>query len=1098
MKTKHLLYVMAILVSMAFLVSGVRAEGPKKGQQGLRSSASSPSPIRTYLNINNISTVLKNDGIADINASEDNSGFVFPKGSRKTAIYESGFIWGGKIAGETRVGGSAYRSGLQGGKILSVNNPESPDLPKNRIYRVRPDYKTGDLSSEVKDEGGSADAIRAQYEKDWNEWPAADGAPYEDKNNNGQYDPATDVPGVKGADQTVWFVANDLNSGKTKDLYGANPMGIEIQVTAWGYSQQGALGNMIFKKYVIINKSNDTFQDMYVSQWSDPDLGNSTDDYAGCDTTLSLGYVYNANAADATYGDLPPPAAGFDFFQGPIVPSSGSTAIFKGKVISGYKNLPMTAFYYFARGDATVTDPTQGDYQGTLQFYNFLQGRIGLTGAFFTDPNTNRPTTYALAGDPVTRSGWVDGQLIPPGDRRIGLASGPFIMAPQDTQEIVVAELAAGAITGVDRLSAIGLLKFYDKQAQLAYDNFFDLPTPPPAPSVVVSELDEEIILNWGSNLTAVSATESSDSKGFKFQGYNVYQLPSASATIDAAKRVATFDVVDGIGKIEDQVFDATSGVVAKRVRQFGNDTQIKRFISIKTDEIRGGAPLVNGIRYYFAITAYSFNPDLNAVPNNLENPLAIFTIVPHSSNPGVRYEVSYGDTVQNVNHTVTSGTKSDGQVLPLVVDPTKTTGHTYKVTFSTVSNKSVWSLQDVTANKALLTNQSNQNDDPTHAIVDGMQVKVIGPPLAFKSNASNEAAGIVEVKYGGEALPTSGYDGAGREFNGNTVWHSGNWAGPSGSPHDRYYIGGGGGDGSLGRITRYINFAVPHDYELRFTAQGGFAVYAFTDDKVCTVPFEIWDIGIGTPDDPSDDRRMIPLIVENDSTKPVWGWANGTDAAFGFAASDWIYFMDPIDKVPGSVSYDKFAAKCQAVGGAGKIYDATGNDYYADFHGGFVYPIGRVIVCDLDGDGNMPPAGTVVRFLTTKPNTAQDEFTFVAPAVTNDQTLAKDDVKEINVFPNPYYGVNTEELNKYQRFVTFNHLPDQATIRIFNLAGVLVKTIEHNSVGSQFERWSLANESGLPVASGLYIAYIDMPTVGTTKVLKIAVVQERQILDRF
>ena len=85
---------------------------------------------------------------------------------------------------------------------------------------------------------------------------------------------------------------------------------------------------------------------------------------------------------------------------------------------------------------------------------------------------------------------------------------------------------------------------------------------------------------------------------------------------------------------------------------------------------------------------------------------------------------------------------------------------------------------------------------------------------------------------------------------------------------------------------------------------------------------------------------------------------------------------------------------------------------------------------------------------------------------------VAKQDIVNINVFPNPYYGVNTEELNKYQRFVTFSHLPQHATIKIFNLAGVQVRQIEHLSA-SQFERWDLANESGFPVGSGLYIAHI-------------------------
>jgi hypothetical protein len=111
---------------------------------------------------------------------------------------------------------------------------------------------------------------------------------------------------------------------------------------------------------------------------------------------------------------------------------------------------------------------------------------------------------------------------------------------------------------------------------------------------------------------------------------------------------------------------------------------------------------------------------------------------------------------------------------------------------------------------------------------------------------------------------------------------------------------------------------------------------------------------------------------------------------------------------------------------------------------------------------------------------------------------VAKQDVVNINVFPNPYYGVNTEELNKYQRFVTFSHLPQHATIKIFNLAGVQVRQIEHFA-DSQFERWDLANESGFPVGSGLYIVHIQMPELGgAIKILKLAIIQEQQILDRF
>ena len=417
----------------------------------------SGTPSFTYLDINNISTVLRNDGTADINALQSNSGLVFPRGTGKTAMFESGFLWGGKINDTVHVGGSTYRTGLQPGRIVG-GVPESPDLSKNRIYRVRPDYLTADLSSEVQDQGDSAAAIRDQYAKDWNEWPAADGAPYADLDHDGQYSPIHDIPGIPGADQTVWFVSNDMNAGFTTNLYGTNPMGLELQVTVWAYGSPEALKNMLFKKYLLINKGTNSLDSMYVSQWADPDIGNSTDDYAGCDTALGLSYAYNAGDTDAVYAPLPPPAIGFALLQGPVIASPGDSARFGGRILPGYKNLPMAAHYYFTRGDSSVTDPTFGVPAGAMQFYNFFRGRVGVSGLPFRD-SSGHETSFALYGDPLTGIGWIDGQLIAPGDRRIGLASGPFQMAPGDSQEVIVTELAAGAVPSVDRLAAITLLK---------------------------------------------------------------------------------------------------------------------------------------------------------------------------------------------------------------------------------------------------------------------------------------------------------------------------------------------------------------------------------------------------------------------------------------------------------------------------------------------------------------------------------------------------------------------------------------------------------------------------------------------------------------
>ncbi len=67
----------------------------------------------------------------------------------------------------------------------------------------------------------------------------------------------------------------------------------------------------------------------------------------------------------------------------------------------------------------------------------------------------------------------------------------------------------------------------------------------------------------------------------------------------------------------------------------------------------------------------------------------------------------------------------------------------------------------------------------------------------------------------------------------------------------------------------------------------------------------------------------------------------------------------------------------------------------------------------------------------------------------------------------------------------------------MFNLAGVLLKTIR-KADDTQFATWDLKNEANLPAAAGVYVIYIDMPDLGKTKVLKLAIIPEAQFLDKY
>jgi hypothetical protein len=104
--------------------------------------------------------------------------------------------------------------------------------------------------------------------------------------------------------------------------------------------------------------------------------------------------------------------------------------------------------------------------------------------------------------------------------------------------------------------------------------------------------------------------------------------------------------------------------------------------------------------------------------------------------------------------------------------------------------------------------------------------------------------------------------------------------------------------------------------------------------------------------------------------------------------------------------------------------------------------------------------------------------------------------MEKINVVPNPYWAYSDYETSYDTQVLRFTHIPGKATIRIFNLAGQLVKTIKSNG-SSPFVAWNLKNDYGLKVASGMYIAHVEVEGLGS-RVLKFAIVQREERIDRY
>jgi len=1019
-----------------------------------------------YIAVNECFMWVSNNGSGSHDPRTDGSGFYWPGGenAKIPAIFQDGLLFGGKYSDEIRVNGNTHRQGLQAGKILEDGTPDDPSKEKYRVYKIRRDWEKIPPGPK-----------RNAYEKDYLEWPVEDGAPWIDKNNDGIYTVGIDEPEITG-DEMLWYVSNDMDPARSTFTYGTLPMGLEFQVKVFGYKRTGDLGDMLFKNYRVMHKGTTTIRDMYISYWSDTDMGDANDDYTGCDTTLSIGYTWNGDNDDAGWYNDKPPALGYKYFQGPIVESSqNDSAKFLGDWRKGYKNLPMTSFIDLLKGMGPFRDPQQGVPDGSIELYNYFQG-LDLTGSSIINPITNQITKFMVSGDPVTGTGWYEGEGFPggpaPGDRRHLISSGPFNFSPGDTQEVVIGIIVG---QGEDRFDSITELKRKSKSAQTAYDLDFELEFEISSPKLHSSYASNKISLWWEASSEdyelidpILSGTDLRD-KSYKFQGYRLWQYSDEEG--NDPYLIGIWDVVDSIDIVWDYRYIGSQYIKVPVIE--GPNEGLRRSFTVEYDYLEDGI-IQNGKNYYFGITAYAVSP--NSSPTYFESSPQIIEIIPGRGEIDVISDYKIDDIIiaeQKVGY-------SDGLVQFKIIDPLAITGHEYDVEIEREDEGQVYySIKDVTINKYLAERESTvvenktsqfgeiyipENDTLGQKVFDGFHLTVEDQ---YRNITYNQPFRYV-VK---EVLETKGENG--EEIEPRNVWNQQNSTGD-------WMIEGRARFGFIWQDKSSQSFGF-NDYEIRFGENEASPWYAngyqrglippVVSDPLGegTVPFSIWDLK-NTPDDPSDDERLAIKISdyvrklgsnENDSTKamPDKKWTQLEDGSW-----EQIYAYrvdDPLNLPNPSPRADQMDL-----------------------------PFGGFTIV-----GDIPAEGTVIRLVSLKPINDGDVFTAKLNApVKNDYTTAKNKIGEITVFPNPYYGNHSFEKSYSQRFVRFTGLPEEVIIRIYSLSGVFIKRIDKNTSG-EFVDWDLRNQSNQLVGSGIYLAYLEMPGVGE-KILKLAVIQENRTVD--
>ena len=946
-----------------------------------------------HMDVNNLDMVVTNHGSLSYDLVTGNAGLIYPRGTIKTAVFAAGLWVGAKVGPDIRVAIGEYSQEYTPGPM--AGGTFQSDQPGFKNFRFdRSQTLTGTDLADYIAQGGPSDSLGN--------------------------------PQLLG-DATIWSVFNDADPGTHTNRAGSTePLGIEVQQSVFAYNRSGALGNIIFVKWRFINKGANTLDSTYVSVWSDPDLGGFTDDLVGCDTTLSLGFCYNATNSDGLYGSTPP-AVGYDFFKGPVV---------------GVTTLGMTSFNKYVNG----TDPAS-----PVETYNYMKG-LNKDGSpiHILNDTTLAITKYQVSGldpsAPSSATNWLDSN---PGDRRLQLSSGPFTMAPGDTQEVVTAIIIG---QGLDRLSSVADMKDKDTKAQQVFDLNFDIPSPPPSPTVYVQPLDKAVRLIWDAGAVGTHSASGPLGQDFVFEGYRVWQLPS-KGTVGEPKLIATYDIVDGVGAIYSDLFNSEKGAIERTLVVNGPDEGLRFQIDITNDAIRGGR-LVNYKDYYYAVTAYAYD-SLNTAPYFVGvNQVGIVSEVLESSlkNPNpvtgqseVVHAIPRGsNALFEIEATQVAGDRVGNRVVVQQLTPS-IADSTYRLV---IKPGGAYSIYNVTSGDTIVSNTTSS------VIVNGFTTQII---------TTTDPASVYQLEGG------SGWLGATDSLNlvANDVDSSGTYT-----------------------FTNYLfppvditlwNFAdtKQHNYLIHVLPTASEPAWLYNGggpsvQAPFNVPFEIFDLGECSYTDPSDDVKVSAMIRDR-TTPGVWGWG---DAVYirdiPFASVPW--------GTPGIVS----------------------SDYTADDEASQTY--GRFTLFPVDTSVSAPtlPVEGRIRVFGGK-LCPGDVFEFrTVPAGSAPGTVVKNDMNKIRAVPNPYYARSQYELTQFDRVMKFTNIPASrsVTIRIFNLAGDLIRTIRRSAasgddMSSSQIIWNLHTERGLPVASGIYVVRIDVEGVGS-KTDRVAVFIEQERLDNF
>ena len=886
--------------------------------------------------------------------------------------------------------------------------------------------------------------------------------------------------GSSNSDLESFFVVDDRNNKEFNYFpFSADStrrgLGIEIECRYYQWANPLA-EDIIFLIYKVTNKSSKDLEEVTFGMWGDPHVGgpsNWQDDLSYFDRDLNMVYCWDADNVSDVVGNVPG-YFGYKFLESPGQPYDNLDNDNDGMVDESQDNgidddgdwnvekhdigidgVPNTGDEGEDDGVPTPGDPFDLRLPGepNIDWTDLDESdMVGLTG-FASPPFTsqNRISNDQFIFENYLTPGIFDtANSVQAGDYIFIYSSGPINLPAGEARRFSIALLVGQDYDDLT-LNAITAQDIYKKNYQFA--------KPPEKPNVTAVPGDEKITLYWDD-----IAEDSFDpiTETYDFEGYVIYRSTDPSfldqqtitdangsrflfeplKTVDGAS--AKFDLVNdyyGLSPIE------FSG---RGVKYNLGDNSGLRHVFVDSNNV------VNGQTYYYAVVSYdhgdaelvvapaecsktiTVNPETNEVMLDVNT----VAIVPKAPTAGY---VASSINEPGLEHIQGKGT---GDVVVDIIDNTELEDeNSFQVIFSDEGNQLNYSLLDqkelsdtITVRMGQYSKLSHKNVDSTIFSVSSLDGNLYTEGIDFDLLDTD---GQIYVREGGSMTEGQTIVVSYRYY---PIRNSEKLAAEEGNPiFDGMTITVQNDDLELDNtliswneyspnnwtwwVKPFNNLPhnmYPADYEIRWFSSLVSSNFRPGHEHV-KASFEIWETTRGFP-----EKQLPFVILETITTDSLWN------------PGERIIILQ--DSAISEASWEL------------TFYEPSA------------------------GTGNVPPIeGDIFSIYTNRPF-ADDIFSFSTTASTESNQVEKENMDNIYVVPNPYVvSSNIESLDlqnprdRGPRRVYFANLPAMCTIKIYTMAGDLVRTLKHEgSIENGIETWDLTTSDNFPVSFGIYIFHVE------------------------